>query len=114
MVRTTENFFQKDKQKPTIMGQKIQLKHPAGKKAVSMDEEKYYTLKKYLLSHLKDNPKSTHTEMLNSIIKDLKRDKVEFSGSVEWHMEWVKLDLEARKIIKRIADKSPIQFSLNK
>lgn len=96
------------------MGQKIQLKHPAGKKAVSMDKEKYDTLKKYMLSHLKDNSQSTHTELLNSITKNLKTDKIKFSGSVEWHMEWVKLDLEARKTIKRTTDKSPIKFSLNK
>ena len=96
------------------MEQKIQLKHPAGKKAISMDKEKYDTLKKYMLSHLKDNSQSTHTELLNSIIKHFKSDKINFSGSVEWHMEWVKLDLEARKLIKRTADKAPIKFSLNK
>ena len=96
------------------MEQKIQLKHPAGKKAVSMDKVKYDTLKSYILTNLKEQGETTHTELLQSVTKDFKKDKVKFSGSVEWHMEWVKLDLEARKVIKRIADKSPIKFSLNK
>jgi len=37
------------------MEQKIQLKHPAGKKAVSMDKGKYDVLKKALLGHLGNN-----------------------------------------------------------
>ena len=111
---TAQNYCKTDKQKLITMEQKIQLKHPTGKKAVNMDKEKYDILKKYLLSHLKNNGQSTHTELLNSITKSFKGDKIKFSGSVEWHMEWVKLDLEARKIIKGTADKSPIQFSFNK
>ncbi len=95
------------------MEQKIQLRHPAGKKAVSMDKEKYDTMKKYILSHLRDHGQSTHGELLSAITKKFKSDKIKFSGSVEWHMEWVKLDLEAGKTIKRTSDKSPIQFSLN-
>lgn len=96
------------------MKQKIQLKHPAGKKAVSMDKLKYDTVKSYLLDNLKELGEASHTELLQQITEDFKADKVKFTGSVEWHMEWVKLDLEARKIIKRNTDKSPIKFSLNK
>jgi hypothetical protein len=96
------------------MDQKIQLKHPAGKRAVSMDKDKYDKLKKYLLLHLKNNGASSHTELLQSITNSFKKDKVKFDGSIEWHMEWVKLDLEARKAIKRISDKSPIKFALTK
>lgn len=96
------------------MEQKIQLKHPAGKKTVSMDKDKYETLKTYLLTHLKNNGDSTHTELLKSITNGFRKDKVKFVGSIEWHMEWVKLDLEARNIIKRIGDKSPIKFSVTK
>lgn len=38
--------------------------------------------------------------------------KTKFEGSVEWHMEWVKLDLEARKEIRRIGDKYPVRFAI--
>lgn len=96
------------------MEQKIQLKHPAGKKAGRMDKLKYDTLKNYLLNSLKELGEASHTDLLQHITRDFKADKVKFTGSIEWHMEWVKLDLEARKVIKRTADKSQIKFSLNK
>lgn len=95
-----------------MMEKKIQLKHPAGKKAVSMDTLKYDPLKKAILSFLKTHGESTHSEMLESVTENFKKNKTKFEGSIEWHMEWVKLDLEARKEIKRTADKSPIKFSL--
>lgn len=94
------------------MEQKLQLKHPAGKKAIRMDKDKYELLSKYLLANLESNGNSTHTELLNSITDGLKKDKIKFMGSVEWHVEWVKLDLEANKKIKRIGDKSPIKYAL--
>ena len=94
------------------MEQKIQLKHPAGKKAVSMDKAKYVVLKKALMTHLKANGESTHAEILQAINKDFKKNKIKFEGSVEWNMEWVKLDLEARKEIKRVGDESPIKFAI--
>jgi hypothetical protein len=92
----------------------IQLKHPQNKKAVSMDKSKYDILKTYLLMHLKSNDNCTHAELLKSVIDGFKKDKVKFVGSIEWHMEWVKLDLESRKIIKRTGKTSPIKFSITK
>ena len=94
------------------MEKKIQLKHPAGKKAVSMYKLKYDPLKKVVLNFLKTNGESTHTEILESVTEEFKKNKIKFEGSIEWHMEWVKLDLEARKEIKRTAEKSSIKFSL--
>ncbi|HUS03705.1 MAG TPA: hypothetical protein VMY77_18325 [Chitinophagaceae bacterium] len=94
------------------METKIQLIHPAGKKAVSMDKCKYETLKKVLLNRLKTKGASTHTELLQAITKEFKMAQTKFEGSVGWHMEWVKLDLEARKEIKRITDRSVITFAV--
>jgi hypothetical protein len=90
----------------------IQLKHPAGKKAVSMEKGKYDALKKPLLNRLRTKGESTHKEILQAINEDFAKNKTRFEGSVEWHMEWVKLDLEARKEIRRIGDKSPTKFAL--
>ncbi len=95
------------------MEKTIQLKHPAGKKAISMDRAKYDLLRTVILNCLKTNEALTHTEILQSITEDFKKNKTRFEGSIEWHMEWVKLDLEARKEIKRTLDRSPIKFSLN-
>ncbi|MGB7203821.1 MAG: hypothetical protein WBD16_16360 [Pyrinomonadaceae bacterium] len=94
------------------MEQLMQLRHPAGKKAVSMDKGKYDALKKPLLNRLKTKGESTHSEILQAITEDFERNKTKFEGSIEWHMEWVKLDLEARNEIKRIGDKSPIKFAI--
>ena len=94
------------------MEQKIQLKHPAGKKAISMDKTKYGVIEKSLLNYFKGKAESTHKEILNAITEDFKKNKIKFDGSIEWHMEWVKLDLEARKKISRIADTTPIKFKL--
>ena len=94
------------------MEQRIQLKHPTDKKAISMDKYKYDILKDALLNHLKTKGESTHNEIIRAITEDFINNKTKFVGSVPWHLEWVKLDLEARKEIKRIADKSPVKFSL--
>ena len=94
------------------MEEKIQLKHPAGKKAVSMEKEKYEILKKIILKILKAKGEFTHKELLKAVTVNFKKDKIKFEGSIEWHMEWVKLDLEARKEIKRLEDKSPLKFSI--
>ncbi len=94
------------------MEQRIQLKHPAGKKAISMDKEKYVVIETSLLNCLKGKAEATHKEILNAITEDFKKKKIKFEGSIEWHMEWVKLDLEANNKITRIAGTAPIKFKL--
>ncbi|MDP9229060.1 MAG: hypothetical protein M3O67_00140 [Bacteroidota bacterium] len=96
------------------MEQKIQLKHPAGKHAVSIDKDKYDTIKKALVNSLKKKVELTHKEILQAITEDFKKNKIKFEGSLEWYMESIKLDLEAGKIIERIPGKSPQKFRLSK
>jgi len=50
-----------------IMEPKIQLIHPVGKKAISMDKAKYDLLREALLNHLKLMGPSTHTEIQQSV-----------------------------------------------
>jgi hypothetical protein len=92
------------------MNTKIQLKHPAGKKAVTMEAGKYSVMKDAILKRLAKGG-STHTEMLRGITEDFATSGTKFPGSIEWHMEWVKLDLEAKHQIRRI-DSSPVRFDL--
>lgn len=96
------------------MEQKIQLKHPEGKKAVSMPKAKYDVLKKAFLNYLKKNGGSTHTEIWHAVAQDFKMNKIKFEGSIQWHMEWVKLDLEANKIIERVKGVFPQKYVLTK
>jgi len=47
-------------------------------------------------------------------VKNIKKQlKNKFQGSIAWYVEVVKLDLEARKIIKRIPKTKPQLYRLN-
>jgi Family of unknown function (DUF6958) len=81
--------------------EKILTKHPLGKSGKNIDKQKYETLKKAIVSALRDK-ELTHTELCNKLNKSLKS---RFSGNISWYGETVKLDLEARKIIERTSAK---------
>jgi hypothetical protein len=81
--------------------EKIFTKHPLGKSGKNIDRQKYETLKKAILSALR-NKELTHTELFDQLNRTLKS---KFSGNVSWYAETVKLDLEARKIIARTSSK---------
>ena len=92
------------------MTTKLQLKHPQGKHAIAMDRVKYDTLKLAILSHLKSDGPSTHMQMQEAICEQLKRKKIKIEGSLNWQLEWVKLDLESRKEILRLFDDGILKF----
>jgi hypothetical protein len=94
------------------MEKRIQLQHPEGKKAPSMESVKYEVLRKAILAFLKTTGPSAHTDMLHGIVTDFQKRKVVWEGSLEWSMEWVKLDLEAKKEIKRTNDTPPSIFEV--
>lgn len=94
------------------MDQKIQLLHPAGKKAVSIHKEKYDLLKNSIINSLKTSGEFTFAEMLQYTDDDFKKNQIKFEGSLGWYLEWVKLDLEARKVIERVSNKYPVKFMI--
>ena len=81
--------------------EQILTKHPLGKSGKNIDRGKYETLKKAILSALKNN-ELTHNELFERLNKTLKN---KFSGNISWYGETVKLDLEARKLIHRTSTK---------
>ena len=89
------------------MNEKIQLKHPEGKKAVSISKEKYDLLRPAVLKCLRTKGEATLGEISRAITKDFKTRGKRFEGSLAWYLEWVKLDLEARKMIRRVPSTSP-------
>ena len=93
------------------MSEKIQLKHPEGKHAVRIEREKYDIMSKAILVCLKPGA-LTHKEMLAEVHSYFKKNKIKFSGSVEWYMESVKLDLEANKKVERVTESSKLKFRL--
>lgn len=80
---------------------KIHTKHPLGKSGKNISRRNYETLKKTILSVLR-NEELTHTELFKDVSRRLKG---KFSGNISWYAETVKLDLEARKIIERTSSK---------
>jgi len=94
------------------MEAKIQLSHPEGKKAFNIAAEKYEVMRNAIHHCLKGHT-LTHKEMLEAVNVHLKKNKIKFDGSVEWYMEGVKLDLEAKKIVKRVKDGAKLKFQLS-
>jgi Family of unknown function (DUF6958) len=81
--------------------EKILTKHPLGKSGRNVSKHKYESLKRAILSALREK-ELTHTELFRQLGKSLKG---KFSGNISWYGETVKLDLEARRIIERTAAK---------
>ncbi len=94
--------------------QKIQLKHPQEKKAVSINKDKYELLTTETVQYLTENKDGTFSEISQRIAQSLKEKKIIFDGSLNWYLEWVKLDLEARQIITRVPKTSPQKYTLEK
>jgi hypothetical protein len=91
---------------------KIQLIHPEGKKAISMDRKKYNALRELLLYNLQTKGNASFKEMLAGTENQLKQRKIKLEGKLEWNLFWVSLDLEARKEINRDKSVSPHQYRL--
>lgn len=92
------------------MSDKIQLQHPLGKKAVRIDTDKYTVMHEAILTAL--NKPLTHTELTNAVNDLLKKKKISFDGSVEWYLESVKLDMEAKKELERCKENGKLKFQL--
>jgi hypothetical protein len=98
--------------KSTKHGQVQTLNPDKWKKGASVDKEKYKLVKSAILASFKENPKQTKADMMAAVSK---RSKGKITGSsVEWHVMAVKLDLEARGIISRIPNTSPILHVLGR
>lgn len=94
------------------MADTVQLRHPRGKKPISMGKAKYDLLRSALLTFLRAKGPATHNEMMAAVPRLLKSSGTKFEGSVPWHLEWVKLDLEARKVIRRVPGTTPQEYAV--
>lgn len=81
--------------------EKILTMHPLGKNGKNISKESYDTLKNAILSILRGK-ELTQNKLFEQLNNDLNG---KFIGSINWYGETVKLDLEARKIIKRTPTK---------
>ena len=98
----------------TNQADKIQLAHPDGKKPVRMDTDKYELLKAGIIEYLTKNGTGSFSDMYAAIQQNLTDKNIPFDGSVKWHLEWVKLDLEAKKSIYRVHGTAPQTYAMAK
>ena len=78
--------------------ERIQTLHPEEKKGVNIQRSKYEPVRSAMLDSLRAaGGAMTHTELMAAVAERLS----DFSGSVTWYAETVKLDLIARSTLSR-------------
>jgi hypothetical protein len=84
---------------------KIQTLHPdSGKQNKIISVEKYEIIKAAIIQILQ-HQSLTHTQLMQALHDEV---HATFTGNAHWYGETVKLDLEARGIIKRNSAKPPV------
>ncbi|HSA91571.1 MAG TPA: hypothetical protein VLE48_01040, partial [Terriglobales bacterium] len=74
----------------------------------NISKQKYNSVRAAILSAL-EGRELTHTELFQRLNRSLRG---KFPGNISWYGETVKLDLEARRIIRRTPSK-PQKYRLN-
>ena len=91
------------------MPDRIMTKHPEGKHGVNIEREKYDLIKTAIVAQLKKMPEQTFRGLQAAVTNELKG---KFDGSIGWYYTTVKLDLEARKIVRKVDGKGPQRLAL--
>lgn len=92
------------------MKQTVLALHPdPAKQGVSIEKAKYETVRSAILTALKKNGSMSFTDLGNAVEDRLLKN---FDGSLMWYFTTVKLDLEARKEIRRVPKTSPQTIEL--
>lgn len=91
------------------MEERILTLHPEGKKGVNILKRRYDLIKEYITMTLVEHGEMTYQALDQKAKKELKES---FDGKVGWYVVSVKLDLEARHLIKRIPNTSPHRIAL--
>jgi len=82
----------------------IRTLHPEKKQGVKISREKYEIIRKAILSALQKQNEITFMNLSRAVEKEVNGN---FEGSVTWYVTTVKLDLEARGLIKRVPNSRP-------
>lgn len=87
------------------MEEKILARHPEkDKHGVKISKAKYEQMRAALVKILRERGEITFTELAQAANEQLRG---QFAGSIPWYVTTVKLDLEARKVIKRVPKTKP-------
>lgn len=92
------------------MEDKIMTRHPErGKQGVRISKAKYDQDKEAITSTMQAKGELTFNQLTETVEKKLKG---RFDGSISWYVTTVKLDLEARGVIKRVSQPGPQRLRL--
>ena len=85
--------------------ERIQTLHPVpGKNGVNIDKQKYEVVRDTIIQIMSRHDNMSFSELGKTVASNLGED---FDGSPGWYFTTVKLDLEARGILKRIEGHRP-------
>jgi hypothetical protein len=82
----------------------IRTLHPEKKQGVKISKEKYEIIREAILSALHKQNEITFMNLSRAVEKEVNGN---FEGSVTWYVTTVKLDLEARGVVKRVPNSRP-------
>ncbi len=82
----------------------IRTLHPEKKQGVNISREKYEIICEAILTVLRAHKEITFMNLSRAVEKEVKGN---FEGSVTWYVTTVKLDLEARGLVKRVPNSRP-------
>lgn len=82
----------------------IRTLHPEKKQGVNISREKYEIIREAILSAMHKHNELTFMNLSRAVEKQVNGN---FEGSVNWYVTTVKLDLEARGMIKRVPNSRP-------
>jgi hypothetical protein len=82
----------------------IRTLHPEKKQGVNISKAKYEIIRKAILSTLHTQKEMTFMNLSRAVEKQVNGN---FEGSVTWYVTTVKLDLEARGVVKRVPHSRP-------
>lgn len=82
----------------------IRTLHPEKKQGVNISREKYEIICETILSVLRTEKQMTFRNLTRAVEKEVNGN---FEGSVMWYVTTVKLDLEARGLVKRVPGSRP-------
>jgi hypothetical protein len=88
---------------------RIMTMHPDGKAGVNIEREKYDLIRSNIIGILQKETEMTFRDLGKSIVRKIGKT---FDGSVMWYYTTVKLDLEARGEIVRVAGHGPQKLRL--
>ena len=89
----------------------IRTLHPEKKQGVNISKAKYEIIRKAILCVLETEKEISFMNLSRAVEKEVNGT---FDGSVTWYVTTVKLDLEARGLVKRVRGSRPQLVKLAK